>query len=99
MQWRDGLVADGVTVAWLTVDHDDNNVVWFLGHVIEAIRVVQPSLAAELGQVLEEHGDEAEQYVLVSLIDEIHETGERVALVIDDWDATLAAYASRLDLV
>ncbi|MDI9948873.1 hypothetical protein [Rhodococcus sp. IEGM 1305] len=102
VQWRDGLVAEGVTVAWLTVDHDDNNVVWFLGHVIEAIRVVQPSLAAELGQVLEEHGDEAEQYVLVSLIDEIHERGERVALVIDDWDrvddaGTIAALEFLLD--
>ena len=28
----------GVSVAWLCIDHDDNNVVWFLAHLIEAIR-------------------------------------------------------------
>jgi serine/threonine-protein kinase PknK len=72
-------------VAWLTVDHDDNNVVWFLSHLIEAIRAVTPALATELGEVLEEHGDEAERYVLTSLINEIHQSGTRMTLVIDDW--------------
>ena len=84
-QWAKLLTAEGVAVAWLTVDHDDNNVVWFLSHLIEAIRAVTPALATELGEVLEEHGDEAERYVLTSLINEIHETGTRMTLVIDDW--------------
>jgi serine/threonine-protein kinase PknK len=84
-QWAKLLTADGVAVAWLTVDHDDNNVVWFLSHLIEAIRAVTPALATELGEVLEEHGDEAERYVLTSLINEIHESGTRMTLVIDDW--------------
>ena len=74
-QWAKLLTAEGVAVAWLTVDHDDNNVVWFLSHLIEAIRAVTPALATELGEVLEEHGDEAERYVLTSLINEIHESG------------------------
>ena len=72
-------------MAWLTVDHDDNNVVWFLSHLIEAIRAVTPALATELGEVLQEHGDEAERYVLTSLINEIHQSGTRMTLVIDDW--------------
>jgi serine/threonine-protein kinase PknK len=84
-QWAKLLTAEGVAVAWLTVDHDDNNVVWFLSHLIEAIRAVTPALASELGEVLEEHGDEAERYVLTSLINEIHDTGTRMTLVIDDW--------------
>ena len=74
-QWAKLLTAEGVAVAWLTVDHDDNNVVWFLSHLIEAIRAVTPALATELGEVLEEHGDEAERYVLTSLINEIHRDG------------------------
>ena len=69
-QWAKLLTAEGVAVAWLTVDHDDNNVVWFLSHLIEAIRAVTPTLATELADVLEEHGDEAERYVLTSLINE-----------------------------
>lgn len=84
-QWREELVRDGVAVAWLTIDDDDNNVVWFLAHLLEALRRVRPALAASLGQVLEEHGDHAGRYVLTTLIDEIHEKDDRIALVIDDW--------------
>ncbi|MFD9663685.1 protein kinase [Rhodococcus sp. NPDC059968] len=84
-QWGEVLTKEGVTVAWLTVDHDDNNAVWFLSHLVEAIQRVRPTLARNLVQALDEHGDEAEQYVLSSLINEIHASGERVAIVIDDW--------------
>jgi serine/threonine-protein kinase PknK len=84
-QWREELVRDGVAVGWLTIDDDDNNVVWFLVHLLESIRRVRPELAASLCQVLEEHGDDAGRYVLTSLIDEIHEKDDRIALVIDDW--------------
>ena len=84
-QWREELSREGVAVAWLTIDDDDNNAVWFLAHLLESIRRVRPALAASLGQVLEEHGDDAGRYVLTSLIDEIHEKDDRIALVIDDW--------------
>jgi serine/threonine-protein kinase PknK len=100
--WGRLLAADGVAVAWLTVDHDDNNVVWFLSHLIEAIRAVTPALATELGELLEQHGDEAERYVLTSLINEIDESGTRMTLVIDDWHrvtdmATIRALRYLLD--
>ncbi|MFC9552247.1 protein kinase [Rhodococcus sp. NPDC056960] len=84
-QWCDLLTAEGVSVAWLTVDNDDNNLVWFLSHLIEAIRAVRPTLATELTEVLEERGDESERYVLTSLINEIHLSDEPMTLVIDDW--------------
>jgi len=84
-QWREELSSDGVAVAWLTVDDDDNNEVWFLAHLLESIRRVRPALAESLGPVLEEHGDDACRYVLTSLIDEIHEKDDRIAVVIDDW--------------
>ncbi|MGC1995069.1 MAG: hypothetical protein WA704_14135, partial [Pseudolabrys sp.] len=50
---------EGVAVAWLTVDDDDNNAVWFLAHLLESIRMIRPALAASLAQVLEEHGDDS----------------------------------------
>ncbi|SPM28894.1 AAA family ATPase [Mycobacterium terramassiliense] len=84
-QWRGELSSSGVAVAWLTVDDDDNNVVWFLAHVLEAIRRVHPAVAASLGQALEDRGEEAVRYVLTSLIDEIDQIGTPVTLVIDDW--------------
>ncbi|MGX6508712.1 protein kinase domain-containing protein [Rhodococcus sp. SJ-2] len=102
IEWRYQLDDQGVAVAWLNVDHDDNNVVWFLAHLIEAIRQVRPTLAQELGQALDEHGDDAERYVLTSLIDEIHTAAERLVVIIDDWHrvtdpATIAALAFLLD--
>lgn len=102
-QWSELLAEQGVAVAWLSVDTDDNNVVWFLTHLIEAIRQVRPTLAGELGRVLEEHGDQAERYVLTSLINEIHQSGEPVAVVVDDWHlvsdpAAVAAMEFMLDI-
>ena len=85
-QWRQLLMSDGVAVAWLTVDDDDNNTVWFLAHLLESIRTIRPALAASLTQVLEEHGDDSARYVLTSLIDEIHENDDRITLVVDDWN-------------
>jgi serine/threonine-protein kinase PknK len=101
-QWREELTRDGAAVAWLTVDDDDNNVVWFLAHLLESIRRVRPALAASLGQVLEEHGDDADRYVLTTLVDEIHSQDDRIALVIDDWQRvsdtkTIAALGFLLD--
>lgn len=101
-QWREVLAAGGTAVAWLSVDNDDNNLVWFLAHLIEAIRRVQPTLGHDLGQVLEDRGDDADRYVLASLVDEVHDRGLPVAVVIDDWhrvtdSATLAALGYLLD--
>ncbi len=84
-QWRAELAGSGVTVAWLTVDDDDNNAVWFLAHLLSAIRRVRPGLASSLEQMLEQRGDEAIRYVLTSLINEIDEDGDPITLVIDDW--------------
>jgi serine/threonine-protein kinase PknK len=84
-QWREELTRDGVALGWLTIDDDDNNVVWFLAHLLELIRRVRPALAASLTQMLEDHGDEAARYLLTTLIDEMHDKDDRLTLVIDDW--------------
>ena len=101
-QWREVLVDEGVTVAWLTIDSDDNNVVWFLAHLVEAVRIVRPTLAEGLQRALEARGNEAGRYVLASLINEIHENGDRIAIIIDDWHrvtgaATIEALTYLLD--
>ncbi|WP_327113194.1 protein kinase [Nocardia sp. NBC_01730] len=85
-QWAEHLAEQQqVAVAWLNADPDDNNVVWFVLHLIEAIHRVRPALVPELGGMLEERGAEATRYVLTTLINDIHERHERVAVVIDDW--------------
>ena len=84
-QWRHALIADGMPVAWLTIDRDDNNVTWFLAHLVKAIHTAQPTIAPELERILEDHYDDATRYVLPSLINDIHDGARAIAIVIDDW--------------
>lgn len=84
-QWRDTLTRENVRVAWLSIDQDDNNAVWFLAHLVQALRTVSPELGEKLERLLELHGDAAQPYVLSALVDGIHTAAQPVALVVDDW--------------
>ncbi|MEV0712568.1 protein kinase domain-containing protein [Nocardia aurea] len=84
-QWRAELAERGVAVAWIGVDNGDDNEIWFLAHLIEAIRRVRPELGTGLDQVLEERPADAVAYVISTLIDEIHASGKTVVVVVDDW--------------
>ena len=90
-QWRDELITGGVAVAWLTVDRDDDNAVWFLSHLVEAIQRVRPEVVGDLGQALEEQGHAVERFVLSSLINRLHDSGNPLVVVIDDWHQVTAA--------
>ncbi|MCQ4121056.1 serine/threonine-protein kinase [Rhodococcus tibetensis] len=79
------LRSEGVATAWLTIDNDDNTLIWFLTHLIESIAVAQPAFGRELVREIEVHGAGRERYVLTSLIDKLHSSDQHVALVIDDW--------------
>jgi serine/threonine-protein kinase PknK len=101
-QWRKALCDAGITTAWLTIDSYDNNVVFFLAHLIEALRSVRPKLAEDLRQTLEERGEDAGRHVLTSLINDIDQGGAPIAVIVDDWhritDATtMEALAYLLD--
>ncbi|WP_336084888.1 protein kinase domain-containing protein [Nocardia sp. SSK8] len=84
-QWRADLVARDIPVAWLGIDGDDDNEIWFLGHLIQAIRRVRPDVGAGLEQVLEERPADAVAFVIATLIDEIHASDRPVVVVVDDW--------------
>ncbi|MFC4376740.1 protein kinase [Nocardia halotolerans] len=84
-QWRTDLVAHDIAVAWLGIDQDDDSEIWFLAHLIQAIRRVRPDVGAGLEQVLEERPADAVAYVIATLIDEIHASAEPVVVIVDDW--------------
>ena len=76
---------------------------WFLAHLIDAVRSVRPTLGEGLRQALEARGEEAGRYVLTSLINEI-DAGRHAhsSSIIDDWHritngATIEALAYLLD--
>ncbi|MBF6333296.1 serine/threonine-protein kinase [Nocardia transvalensis] len=94
-QWRAELTERGVAVAWIGIDHDDDNEVWFLAHLVQAIRRVCPDIGAGLEQVLEERPPEAVSYAISTLIDEIHAGGKPIVVVVEDWHRVTDAGAHR----
>jgi ATP/maltotriose-dependent transcriptional regulator MalT len=84
-QWVEELTRQGVTIAWLAIDSDDNNPVWFLAHLIEAIRRSMPDLADTLQQEFEGRLENTECYVLNALINRLHSDKQTLALVMEDW--------------
>ncbi|MEV0079391.1 protein kinase [Nocardia neocaledoniensis] len=84
-QWRADLVARDIPVAWLGVDQDDDSEIWFLAHLIQAIRRVRPDVGDGLEQVLEERAADAVAFVIATLIDEIHASDRSVVVIVDDW--------------
>jgi ATP/maltotriose-dependent transcriptional regulator MalT len=84
-QWTDTLSRLGLKTAWLAIDSDDDNTVWFLAHLIEAIRRTMPDLADTLQQEFEGHLENAQQYVVNALINCLHSDKQTLALVMEDW--------------
>lgn len=84
-QWMESLASQGLVTVWLSLDRDDNNTIWFLSHLLQAIRKVRPGLDEELQQLLEERPDDAERYVVPALINAIDEGGQDIVITLDDW--------------
>jgi len=95
-QWRDYLLANGTVVAWLTVDEDDKNGTWFLAHLVEAAKRVDPDLVSGLDVLIQQFGADAEREVLTRFVDQIHRRGNQFALIIDDWHRVSGSLASRI---
>jgi serine/threonine-protein kinase/serine/threonine-protein kinase PknK len=85
VQWGEILVRDGLSGAWLGIDSDDNDTVWFLAHLIEAIRRALPNLADRLQQEFEGRLENTQQYVFNALIDSLHSEKQTLVLILDDW--------------
>ena len=95
-QWRDHLLANGTVVAWLTVDEDDKNGTWFLAHLVEAAKRVDPDLVSGLDVLIQQFGADAEREVLTRFVDQIHRRGNQFALIIDDWHRVSGSPATRI---
>ncbi|RDI65894.1 serine/threonine-protein kinase [Nocardia pseudobrasiliensis] len=95
-QWRNELTDRAIAVAWIGIDHDDDNEVWFLAHLVQAIRRVCPDIGAGLEQVLEERPPEAVSYAISALIDEIHASARAIVVVVEDWHRVTDAGAHRV---
>jgi ATP/maltotriose-dependent transcriptional regulator MalT len=97
------LLAEGVPTAWISLDRDDNDVISFLRGLIEAGRRVEPTLGADLADLLEQQSRGGQRYVLAELVNQLAEYRLPVAVVLDDWHLidnpdTIAALEFLLDV-
>jgi serine/threonine-protein kinase PknK len=85
VQWQRLLRSEGVPVAWLSLDRGDNEPVWFLSHLIQAVRRIEPKLGGELLDVLEQHSEDVQRYVLTELVNQLAEYRQPFVIAVDDW--------------
>ena len=84
-QWMESLASQGLVTVWLSLDRDDNNTIWFLSHLLQAIRKAIPGFEEELQQLLEERPGDAEHYVVPALINAVDDGGRDIVITLDDW--------------
>lgn len=94
VQWERVLRRERFPVAWLSLDRDDNDALWFLARLLEAVHRTAPDLAPATYDVVEENNADAQRYVLSELVNRVANSGTDLTIVLDDWhlvDATDAA--------
>lgn len=84
-QWREELLKLGATVAWLSLDRNDSDLERCLSYIVEAIRLVEPSIAVDLVSLLEANSEGAAGFVLTDLVSEFENYTGEFFLVLDDW--------------
>ncbi len=73
------------SVAWLSLDKNDNLTGRLLRYLVAALRETNPALGKEAEQLLSTTQQVPTETVLTSLINDLHSCGKDVALVLDDY--------------
>jgi LuxR family transcriptional regulator, maltose regulon positive regulatory protein len=72
-------------VAWLSLDVEDNDVIIFLNHLIEAIRSVETSVGNEAFQMIRSPQPPSYLVLLKSLLSDLAKCTHPLAMVLDDY--------------
>ncbi len=75
----------GFPIAWLSLDKDDNRDGRFLNYLIAALQQADPTIGSEAAQLLTASRQLPPELVLTSLINELDEGTQEIALVLDDY--------------
>lgn len=84
-QWA--AAEDGSTIAWLSVDADDNDPARFFTYLVAAMRRVEPALGGRALAALRGPGAAIVAVVLPTLLNDLAGLDHDVALVLDDYHA------------
>jgi LuxR family maltose regulon positive regulatory protein len=75
----------GATVAWLSVDEDDNDPARFFAYLAEALRRVEPELGARAAAAIRAPGADLVDVVLPLLLNDLAGLDRDLVLVVDDY--------------
>ena len=82
--WRQDLLEQGWQVAWLTLNHDDDDLARFVGYIAGALRECGVS-----GEALEmfqrDRSEDPGEVFVVALVNSLSRLGSQVCLVLDDF--------------
>src|SRR5262245_21007371 len=76
---------DGRSIAWLSVDEDDNDPARFFAYVAATLRRVEPELGGRAAAALRSPGADLQQVVLPLFLNDLAGLDRDVVLVLDDY--------------
>lgn len=85
-EWLAANASPDHAVAWLSLDHTDNDPMSFWSHVIAALQTAEPGAGEAALQMLQS-GQQADDSMLAVLLNELGALPKRVHLVLDDYHA------------
>ncbi len=85
LQWRNFLVAQGATVAWLSIDAEDNDAERCIKHIIKAIHLAAPTIDINTIALSKNSSEQTIKVIFTKLINKIETLNDAVYLIIDDW--------------
>ena len=86
-QWRQILLAEGATVAWLNVDPEDDESSRFKAYVVASLARADPDLLASTTARPRKDVSEGSESLLSALIADLHRASKPVWLMLDSFEA------------
>jgi LuxR family transcriptional regulator, maltose regulon positive regulatory protein len=83
-EWLGTVVDAGTAVAWLSLDERDNDPRVFWSYVLASLQMAMPGLGAGAHTLLDS-GNAPTEDVLATLVNELHDIDQDIALVLDDF--------------
>ena len=80
-----GVTGCGMSVAWLSLDKDDNQVWRFMNYLIAAIKEADHTIGSDASQLMAGARQTSPEAVLTSLINDLDTAHREISLVLDDY--------------
>ena len=85
IQWRELLLNEGVTVAWLSLGMEDHSTVALLRDIVGSIRAAIPEFGTRTARIINGTARLDITHTLNDLVDDIADTARPLMLILDDY--------------